>query len=177
MHDVSSAQLTASLPSLSHPGGHQQVLCAAPFQPFLPDTALCFATQAEQRQVSPCISRHKNATATARAAYRAIYPTDSIAAVPKGKGAPRDLCPSYSISTSHLLYRDDSLLGITVRGDFEHLHPFLILHLVSHVRVLPDVRVLCLHPPDGCAHGGCFNNAELIHLWRRNGYQGHCFCL
>lgn len=75
MHDVSSAQLTASLPPPSHPGGLQQALCAAPFQPFLPDTALRFAIQAEQRQVSPCIGRHKNATATARAALRAFSST------------------------------------------------------------------------------------------------------
>lgn len=73
----------------------------------------------------------------------------------------------------HLLNGDDSLLGIAVCGDFEHLHPFLVLHLIGHVSVLPDVRVLCLHSPNGSAHRGSFNDAELIHLWRRERHRGH----
>lgn len=49
------------------PGSCRQCT-AAPFQPFLLDTGLCFAIQAEH--VSPCICKHKNATATSTAALR-----------------------------------------------------------------------------------------------------------
>uniref|UniRef100_A0A8B9PC89 Uncharacterized protein n=1 Tax=Apteryx owenii TaxID=8824 RepID=A0A8B9PC89_APTOW len=59
-----AAHFFTAVPELCCAGSSRHCT-AAPFQPFLPDTGLLFASQAEQRQASPCSCRHPNATARA----------------------------------------------------------------------------------------------------------------
>ena len=74
VHSFTYARLAASLLPRELPcAGSSKHCAAAPFQSFLPDTGLCFAIHAEQRQVSPCTCRHKNATATAKAVLRGAF--------------------------------------------------------------------------------------------------------